>query len=131
QARLEHLIATNNDAYAGNLDRWERLIDADRRMLIWFEDIVQDGTAVLDRVAGFLGVVADAEWSGGVGVSRVVNASPDWDVTRLSPAIREAMVAAVADELSYLEARDAARTAHWRALAEAWRADPVATQEVA
>ncbi|MGL6211150.1 MAG: sulfotransferase, partial [Paracoccaceae bacterium] len=22
QARLEHLIATNNDAYAGNLDRW-------------------------------------------------------------------------------------------------------------
>jgi hypothetical protein len=131
EARLEHLVATNNDAYAGNLDRWERLIDADRRLLIWFEDIVRDGPRVLDRVAGFLGAAADPEWSGGSGVSRVVNASPDWDVRRLSPAIREAMVAAVDDELSFLETRDAGRTGHWRALAEAWRADPSATQEVA
>ena len=131
EARLAHLVTSNNDAYAGNLDRWERLIDDDRRLLIWFEDIVRDGPRVLDRVADFLGAAADAEWSGGTGVLRVVNASPDWDVRRLSPAIRDAMVAAVDDELAFLEARDAGRTGHWRALAEAWRAAPESTPEVA
>ncbi|MGQ0564023.1 MAG: sulfotransferase family protein [Gemmobacter sp.] len=130
EERLAHLVAANNDAYAGNLDRWERLIDADRRMLIWFEDIVRDGSVVLDQVAAFLGAPADAGWSGGDGVSRVVNASPDWDVRRLDAAIREAMVAAVDDELTFLEARDPARTGHWRALAGAWRANPDTTQEV-
>lgn len=130
EARLAHLVASNNDAYAGNLDRWEGLIPPGRRMLIWFEDIVRDGAGVLDRVAAFLGASPDAAWSGGDGVSRAVNASPDWDVRLLSPAIREAMVAAVDEELTFLEARDAGRTGQWRALAEAWRNDPAATLEV-
>lgn len=131
EARLEHLVASNNDAYAGNLDRWERMIDSDRRLLIWFEDIVRYGPRVLDQVADFLGAGTDTDWSGDAGAMRVVNASPDWDITRLSPAIRDAMVAEVDAELTFLEARDPGRTVHWRALCEAWRKDPLGTSEVA
>lgn len=106
------------------------MIDGDRRLLIWFEDIVRNGPRVLDQVAEFLGAGADAGWSGDAGAMRVVNASPDWDVTRLSPAIRDAMVAEVEAELTFLQARYPGRTVHWRALCEARRKDPLETSEV-